>query len=109
DTTGTGGSTPALTVYGSGAPAGASFRTMPDSGVTFGGAASFTITLYTLYVSASADCSSPVLVQDHGAAGLDKDFMTGPVLFEGSPAAGTYPCVMFKMSDVLRMMPSSTF
>ncbi len=110
-------STPALVVYGSGAPAvggsaaspsGAPMLTPPD-GLTFGSVASFTIKLYALYVSTSGDCSSPVLVQDLGTAGVDKDFMTNPVLFEGTPAAATYPCVMFKMSDVLRSRPSSTF
>lgn len=110
DSTGSTGTTPAaLVVYGSGAPGGASFVSPPDSGITFGGAASFTVTVYSLYVSANNDCSNPVLVQDLGANGVDKEFMSGPVLFEGSPAAGTYPCVMMKMSDVLRMKPSTTF
>jgi len=106
----TSGDSPALVVYGSGGPAtGASFRAPPDSGVTWGGAGSLTIKLYALYISASTDCSSPVLVQDLGAAGVDRDFMTNPVLFEGTPASGTYQCLMLKMSDVLRMTPSSTF
>jgi hypothetical protein len=100
---------PALVVYGSGAPAGASLHSPPDSGVTWGGASSLTIKLYTLYISANADCSSPVVVQDLGASGADKDFMANPVLFEGTPAAGTYPCVMFKMSDVLSMKPATSF
>lgn len=115
-TTATSTTAPALVIYGSGAPAGGPGGVTkgapylsPPPGSTMGGAASFTITLYSLYVSTSRDCSSPVLVQDLGAAGVDKDFMTNPVLFEGTPAAATYPCVMLKMSDVLRMKPESTF
>ncbi len=73
------------------------------------GVASFTLTLYALYVSTSGNCSSPVLVQDLRPAGVDKDFMTNPVLFEGTPTAATYPCVMLKMSDVFGSRPSSTF
>ena len=99
---------PALVVYGSGNHAGASLMD-GDSGAVFGPAGSLTIKLYSLYVSANTDCSGPQLVQDLGSAGLDKDFMTNPILFEGSPAAGTYQCVMLKMSDVLNMMPATTF
>lgn len=101
--------TSALVVYGSGAPAAAALRMDGDSGAVFGPASSLTIKLYALYISSNADCSGPVLVQDLGAAGADKDFMTNPVLFEGTPAAGTYQCVMMKMSDVLRMKPGATF
>lgn len=109
DTTTPGGSTPALVVYGSGTAAGASLKMDGDSGITFGPAASLTIKLYALYISTHADCSSPQLVQDLGAAGVDKDFMTNPVLFEGTPASDTYQCVMMKMSDVLNMKPGATF
>jgi hypothetical protein len=101
--------TPALVVYGSGAPAGASLRGGGDSGAVFGPASSLTIKLYALYISANTDCSSPQLVQDLGVAGLEKDFMTNPMLFEGTPTAGTYQCVMMKMSDVLRMKPGASF
>jgi hypothetical protein len=74
-----------------------------------GAAGSLTIRLYALYISPNADCSAPVLVQQLGSAGEDKDFIQNPVLFEGTPPSGTYPCVMFRMSDVLRMKPASTF
>ncbi len=102
-----GGDDPTLVIYGSGA-ASASL-VMPDSGsegLFFGPAASLTIKLYALYISTSGDCSSPVLAQDLGG-GVDKDFMLNPVLFEATPAAGTYQCVMLKMSDVLRMKPGA--
>jgi len=101
----------ALTVYGAGStPAAApqASQELPD-GALWGPASSVTIHLYALWISPSADCSNPVLVQQHPAAGVDKDFMLNPVLFEGSPANGSYQCVMFKMSDVLRMKPASSF
>jgi len=98
---------PALVVYGSGSALGASLRMDGDSGAVFGPAGSLTIKLYSLYISTNADCSSPQLVQDLGAAGVNKDFMTNPVLFEGTPTAGTYQCVMMKMSDVLNMKPGA--
>jgi hypothetical protein len=67
------------------------------------------ISMYALYVSAHADCSEPMLVQDYGTAGEVKDFAANPVLFTGEPAAGTYPCIAFRMSDVLYMQPERTF
>lgn len=101
----------ALTVYGAGsAAAGAPMATegVPDD-VLWGPAGSVTIHLYALWISNSANCSNPVLVQQHPAAGVDRDFMQHPVLFQGSPANGSYQCVMLKMSDVLRMRPATTF
>jgi hypothetical protein len=67
------------------------------------------IDMYALYVSAHADCTEPVLVQDYGTVGEVKDFAANPVLFTGEPAAGTYPCIAFRMSDVLYMQPERTF
>lgn len=102
----------ALTIYGAGsaAPSGVAPQTggSPDDAI-FGGASSVTIRLYALYISPNADCSAPVLVQQLPAAGTDKDFMQNPVLFQGTPATGSYQCVMFKMSDVLKMKPSTSF
>ena len=100
-----------LTVYGSGAAvAGAPLADVGDpEGAEWGAAGSLTIHLYALWISHAADCSNPVLVQQHPAAGVDKDFMQSPVLFQGTPATGSYQCVMMKMSDVLRMRPATTF
>jgi hypothetical protein len=103
------GGTPSLVIYGSGSPAGASLFATPPDGVVFGAAGSLTIRLYALYISSSADCSNPVLAQDLGVAGSDHDFMQHPVLFEATPTAGAYNCVMFKMSDVVKVKPAATF
>ena len=34
-------------------------------------------------------------------SGEDVDFYQDPILFEGSPADGTYPCVIIKSYDQL--------
>jgi hypothetical protein len=102
----------ALTVYGTGAAAPAAVAPLtgetPDDAI-FGAASSLTIRLYALWISPNTDCSAPVLVQQYSAAGTDKDFMLNPVLFQGTPSSGSYQCVMLKMSDVLRMKPSTSF
>ena len=104
-----------LTVHGAGtAPipsvALSAARTSgPNPSALTGAASSVTIRMYALWISSHGDCSAPVLVQTYGETGQDKDFMQNPVLFAGQPAAGTYQCVMFRMSDVLRMKPATTF
>lgn len=100
--------TPTLVVYGAGAAA-ASVMEGPDSNAQFGPASSLVLKLYQLHISANADCSSPVLVQDLGATGADRDFMAHPVLFSATPSTGTYQCVMFTMSDVLKVKTATTF
>ena len=67
-----------------------------------GSPTSFKMTLYQAWVSANTDCSSPVLVQDHGAAGSQVDLSTSPTLFSGTPAAGSYPCLIIVASDNLK-------
>lgn len=103
-----------LTVHGAGtAPASAALSAArmsgPNPDALTGAASSVTIRMYALWISTHGDCSVPVLVQTYGEAGEDKDFMENPVLFAGQPAVGAYQCVMFRMSDVLRMKPATTF
>jgi hypothetical protein len=76
---------------------------------TTGDPASLSIGVYAFYISPNNDCSDPVLVQDYGPTAEMKDFVSAPVLFSGSPAAGSYPCVAMKMSDVISVVPSSSF
>ncbi|MEO8451883.1 MAG: hypothetical protein ABI647_18980 [Gemmatimonadota bacterium] len=102
-----------LVIHGSGQPAAAgaaAVQRSPDlpPDAQWGGAVSLPITFYALLISPNADCSAPVLVQEF-PGGEVKDFMLNPVLFEGSPANGSYQCVIFKMSDVLRVTPSTSF
>ena len=74
-----------------------------------GDPAALRIGVYALYISPTADCSSPVLVQDYGATASEKDFAANPVLFSGSPADGAYQCVAIEMSDVIKVVPDTTF
>jgi hypothetical protein len=109
-----------LTIHGSGsaAPAlatGATAAMVRTSAAAFsqtglsGDPASMSVGMYALYISANEDCSEPTLVADYGATAQLKDFMQSPVLFTGSPAAGTYKCVILKMSDVIGMVPATSF
>ncbi len=75
-----------------------------------GNPASTRIGMRAAWVSASADCSAPVLVEElSSGAPVEKDFNQSPVLFTGSPAAGQYRCVALGISDVIRFRPDSTF
>jgi hypothetical protein len=109
-----------LTIHGSGSAAPAlatraSAATVRTPAAAFsevvlsGDPASMSVGMYALYISANEDCSEPVLVADYGATAQLRDFMQSPVLFTGSPAAGTYKCVIFKMSDVIGMVPATSF
>jgi hypothetical protein len=73
------------------------------------GPKSMPIKLYALYLSKHANCSSPILVQNYGPDGEIRDFVANPVLFQAEPDAGTYPCMILRMSDVLTMTPNKTF
>ena len=95
-----------FTVHGS---AGAPPSAMRASLSGTGDPASLRIGVYALYISPNTDCSAPVLVQDYGATASDKDFVVNPILFTGSPAEGSYQCVAIKMSDVIRVIPDTTF
>lgn len=108
--------TPTLTVMGAAsAPAVAAVgpaRIAPsasDTGYMPGDPSSVSIRMYALWVSSNADCSAPQLVQNYGDGGQDKDFAQNPVLFSGAPADGAYPCMMFRMSDVIRVTTPTTF
>ncbi|MFL5493219.1 MAG: hypothetical protein ACJ8DC_02435, partial [Gemmatimonadales bacterium] len=108
-----------LTIHGSGSAAPAlatgslaslvASPTPAADSITSGDPASMSVGMYAMYISANEDCSEPILVADYGATAQPKDFMQSPVLFTGSPAAGTYKCVIFKMSDVIGMVPATSF
>ena len=69
-------------------------------------ASSVKIKVYGVSVSLTADCANPVTVFE-SASGTEFDFVSGPTLGGGSPADGTYQCVMITMSDVVKVTPSS--
>jgi hypothetical protein len=79
------------------------------AGDIVGDPASIDIGMYALYISQNGDCSNATLVQDHGTQATVVDFMQNPVLFTGSPAAGSYACIGVKLSDVISFTPKTSF
>jgi hypothetical protein len=69
---------------------------------------SFKITLYSAYIATGADCSNPLLIQDYGSAGQEFDMMASPTLFSGTPAAGTYHCLILKFKDNMKFKADAT-
>ncbi len=67
------------------------------------------ITVYAVAVSASDQCTDPILVSQY-PDGKEFDFAAAvsPSIFQGALAPGTYPCVMMQMSDVLKFTPKTT-
>jgi hypothetical protein len=65
--------------------------------------------MYTLWISSNGDCSAATLVQDYGQPGEVKDLVQNPVLFSTDAAAGTYECVIIRMSDVVNFESASSF
>jgi hypothetical protein len=105
---GSGGAPPALSSSRGFASrrAGLSFTT---AGVSMGDPGSILIGMYALSISPNPDCSAAVKVQDYGATAESKDFVANPILFTGTPDAGSYHCVVIKMSDAIDFTSASTF
>lgn len=66
-------------------------------------ASSLKFKVYKMAVSTSANCSSPTVVIDNGTSPLEVDVKgTSPYFGSGVVANGTYPCVMFVISDTIK-------
>ncbi|MEO7331125.1 MAG: hypothetical protein ABI193_21290 [Minicystis sp.] len=78
-------------------------------GALVGDPASLKLSLYKLYIGTQTDCSDLALVDDHSTTPLDVDLVDDPILFSGSPLDGTYGCVAFVMSDLVRVQPTQSF
>jgi hypothetical protein len=66
-------------------------------------ASSLKLKVYKMAVSTSANCSSPVTVINNGSTPVEVDVKgTNPVFGAGTIADGTYPCVMFLISDTIK-------
>ncbi len=68
-------------------------------------ASSVKLSVYAVMLSTSPLCSSPVTVFSNPTP-VDVDFLSGPTLGKGSPADGSYNCVIIKMKDLIRFKPS---
>lgn len=70
-------------------------------------ASNLLITVYGVAVSASLDCSNPIVVFD-STGGTQTDFMANPTIGGGDIPDGSYPCVMINMSDNITFTPSTS-
>lgn len=66
------------------------------------------ISVYAISVSTSADCSNPTVVLNNGSTPVEYNFTSGPKLGAAAVTAGTYPCIIMKMSDVIKFRPATT-
>jgi hypothetical protein len=70
-------------------------------------ASSLKLQVYSVMLSTSPLCTSPVTVFSSPTA-TEVDFLSNPTLGSGNPADGTYNCVVIEMSDLIKFKPSAT-
>jgi len=70
-------------------------------------ASSLKLQVYSVMLSTSPLCTSPVTVFASPNA-TEVDFLSNPTLGSGNPADATYQCVIIKMSDLIKFTPSTT-
>ena len=64
------------------------------------------INIYGVAISQNSDCSNPTILFNSDVPS-EVDFVTNPVLGAGAAAIGTYPCVIIKMSDLIKFRPAA--
>ncbi len=70
-------------------------------------ASSLKLQVYSVMLSTSPLCTSPVTVFS-SATPTEVDFLASPTLGSGNPADATYNCVIIKMSDLIKFTPSAS-
>lgn len=70
-------------------------------------ASSLKLQVYSVMLSTSPLCTSPVTVFS-SVAPTEVNFLAAPTLGSGNPPDGTYQCVIIKMSDLIKFTPSAT-
>ena len=70
-------------------------------------ASSLKLSVYSIMVSTSSQCTSPVTLFSNTVP-TEVDFLSTPTLGSGNPADATYNCVIIKMSDIIKYTPSSS-
>lgn len=95
------GSTGNVTVKGAGGSSGlaAAFAALDPS--------EFNIKIYKFAVSANANCSNPITVYENSAPTLT-NFLGSPTIGSGTLEDGTYPCVIFEVSDNMTFKPATS-
>ena len=82
------------------------------AGVTLAGkgtidAGSMKVTIYKFAVSATKDCTNPVVVFS-STAGVENDLLANPTYGSGPVDPGTYECVMIEMSKIIKTSAATT-
>lgn len=72
-----------------------------------GSPTSMRMKFHALLISPNADCSGPYTEVQRYATVREFDLATNPTLFEGSPPAGTYRCIIFETDDSLGVIPDA--
>src|SRR3982750_4341402 len=70
-------------------------------------ASSLKLQVYSVMLSTSPQCTSPVTVFS-SATPTEVDFLATPTLGSGNPPDGTYQCVIIKMSDLIKFTPMTS-
>lgn len=73
-----------------------------------GSPTSIKMKFYGLAVSLNEDCSDAEVVFDISTNPREFDLMTSPTLFSGTLTAGTYKCVIMRVSDNIKFKPDAT-
>jgi hypothetical protein len=69
-------------------------------------ATSLKLQVYSVMLSTSAQCTSPVTVFS-SATPTEVDFLAAPTLGSGNPPDGSYNCIIIKVLDSIKFKPSA--
>lgn len=69
-------------------------------------ASSLKLQVYSVMLSTSAQCTSPITVFN-SATPVERDFLATPTLGSGNPPDASYNCVIIKMSDTIKFTPAA--
>ena len=71
---------------------------------TGGSPTAIKMNMFALWLCINAACTDCILVQDNGATPVEHDLANNPTLFSGSPADGTYNCMVMKAYDTMNFV-----
>lgn len=66
--------------------------------------ANLKLKVYKFAVSASGDCSDPITVYENDSPDYE-DFLSNPTIGSGDLDEGSYPCIIFEFSDIIKFTP----
>lgn len=77
-----------------------------SSAIATTSASSVKLQVYSVMLSTSPQCKTPVTVFSNSSP-TEVDFLATPTLGGGNPADATYNCVIIKMSDTIKFKPTA--